>query len=258
MPSLAALLSLSGRTALVTGGSRGLGLEMAEGLAEAGARVWITARREAWLTPALDALRAAGHDAHAAPCDVGDPASIDALLAAVRAAGHRVDILVNNAGITWAASPEEMPIERWRQVMDVNVTGAFLLARSLSPGMREGGRGRVINVASIAGLVGTHAGVMNAVGYSTSKAALIGLTRDLAVKWAADGITVNAIAPGFFRTRMSEPLLSRFEKEIVGLTPMRRIGADGDLKGLVVLLASDAGAYVTGQVIAVDGGLSVT
>jgi gluconate 5-dehydrogenase len=256
MPTLASLLSLSGRTALVTGGSRGLGLEIAEGLAEAGARVWITARREAWLTPARDALRAAGHDVHAAPCDVGDAASVDALLATVRDAGHRIDVLVNNAGITWAASPEEMPLERWRQVMDVNVTGAFLLARALAPGMRESGRGRVINVASIAGLVGTPAAVMNAVGYSTSKAALIGLTRDLAVKWAPDGITVNAIAPGFFRTRMSEPLLARHEGDIVGLTPAGRIGAEGEIKGLVVMLASDAGAYVTGQVIAVDGGLS--
>ena len=257
MPTLSSLFSLSGRTALVTGGSRGLGLEIAEGLAEAGARVWITARRDAWLTSALATLKEAGHDAHAVQCDVGDPASIDALVAAVHAAGARIDILVNNAGITWGAPPEQMPLERWRQVMDVNVTGAFLLARALAPGMREAKRGRIVNVASIAGLLGTPAAVMDAVGYSTSKAALIGLTRDLAVKWAADGITVNAIAPGFFPTRMSEPLIARHESRLVELTPMRRLGADGDLKGVVVMLASDAGAYLTGQVIAVDGGLSV-
>jgi gluconate 5-dehydrogenase len=257
MATLTSLLSLSGRTALVTGGSRGLGLEIAEGLAEAGARVWITARREAWLGPALDSLRVAGYDAHAATCDVGDEASIAALLDRLRDAGHRIDILVNNAGITWAASPEDMPLDRWRQVMDVNLTGAFLMARALAPGMREAGRGRIINVASIAGLLGTPAAIMNAVGYSTSKAALIGLTRDLAVKWAPDSITANVIAPGFFRTRMSEPLLSRHEADIVTLTPMGRIGAEGELKGLAVLLASDAGSYITGQVIAVDGGLSV-
>jgi gluconate 5-dehydrogenase len=256
MATLSELLSLKGRTALVTGGSRGIGLELAEGLAEAGARVWVTARREAWLGPALEHLRGAGHDAHAATCDVGDPASIDALLSRIGAEGHRVDVLVNNAGITWAAPPEQMPMERWRQVLDVNLTGAFLLARALSPAMREARWGRVINIASIAGLVGTPSGVMDAVGYSTSKAALIGLTRDLAVKWAGDGITVNAIAPGFFRTRMSEPLLARHEEQIVAATPMGRIGREGELKALAVLLASDGGAFITGQVIPVDGGQS--
>jgi gluconate 5-dehydrogenase len=256
MATVSELLSLKGRTALVTGGSRGLGLELAEGLAEAGARVWITARREAWLGPALEHLRGAGHEAHAAPCDVADASAIDALLAHVRAQGHQIDVLVNNAGITWAAPPEQMPLDRWRQVLDVNLTAAFLLARAVSPAMREAGRGRVINVASIAGLVGTPSDVMDAVGYSTSKAALIGLTRDLAVKWAKDGITVNAIAPGFFRTRMSEPLLARHGQQIEAATPMQRIGREGELKGVAVLLASDAGAYITGQVIAVDGGQS--
>ena len=258
MPTLASLLSLSGRTAVVTGGSRGLGLEIAEGLAEAGARVWITARREAWLGPALEALRAAGHEAYAAPCDVGDPTAVESFLTHVAAQGHRIDILVNNAGITWAATPEAMPLERWKQVLDVNLTAAFLLARAVAPGMREIGRGRIINISSIAGLVGTPAEIMDAVGYSASKAALIGLTRDLAVKWAKDGITVNAIAPGFFRTRMTDALLAHHEAAITAITPMGRIGGEGELKGIAVALASDACAYVTGQVVAVDGGLSVT
>lgn len=256
MPALQSLLSLAGRTALVTGGSRGLGLEVAEGLAEAGARVWITARREAWLGPALQQLRDAGHQADAVPCDVADPAHIERLLAHLRDHAVHIDILVNNAGATWAAPPEEMPIERWRQVMEVNVTAAFLLARGLAPAMRRARWGRVVNVSSVAGLLGTASEVMDAVGYSTSKAALIGLTRDLAVKWAADGVTVNAVAPGFFRTRMSEALLARSEARIARDTPMRRIGAEGELKGIVALLASPAGAYITGQVIAVDGGLT--
>ncbi|MCU0255662.1 MAG: 3-oxoacyl-ACP reductase FabG [Vicinamibacterales bacterium] len=256
MPTLQQLSSLEGRTALVTGGSRGLGLEIAEGLAEAGARVWITARREQWLGPALQHLREAGHAAEAVACDVGDPAAVESLLAHLRDRGVHVDVLVNNAGATWAAPPETMPLERWYQVMQVNVTGAFLLARGLAPAMRARGYGRVVNVASVAGLMGTPSHVMDAVGYSTSKAALIGLTRDLAVKWARDGITVNAIAPGFFRTRMSEALLDANEARITAATPVGRIGAEGELKGVVALLASPAGAYITGQVIAVDGGMS--
>ncbi len=258
MPTLQHLMSLSGRTALVTGGSRGLGLEIAEGLAEAGARVWITARREQWLGPALQQLRDAGHEAEAHPCDVGDPASVEALLAHLRAHDVHVDVLVNNAGVTWAAPPEAMPLERWYQVMQVNVTGPFLLARALAPAMRARGYGRIVNVASVAGLMGTPSALMDAVGYSTSKAALIGLTRDLAVKWAGGGVTVNAVAPGFFRTRMSEGLLEANHDRIVAATPLGRIGAEGELKGVVALLASPAGAYVTGQVIAVDGGMTVS
>ncbi len=238
MPTLQQLSSLEGRTALVTGGSRGLGLEIAEGLAEAGARVWITARREQWLGPALQHLREAGHAAEAVACDVGDPAAVESLLAQLRDRGVHVDVLVNNAGATWAAPPETMPLERWYQVMQVNVTGAFLLARGLAPAMRARGYGRVVNVASVAGLMGTPSHVMDAVGYSTSKAALIGLTRDLAVKWAR------------------EALLDANEARITAATPLGRIGAEGELKGVVALLASPAGAYITGQVIAVDGGMT--
>ena len=252
--TLPSLFNLAGRTALVTGGSRGLGLEIAEGLVEAGARVWITARRAQWLDPALAHLRSLGGQADAVPCDIGDPAQVDALVAHLAERAVEIDILVNNAGLTWAASPEAMPLERWRQVLDVNLTAAFLLARALAPGMRARGFGRIVNVASVAGLVGTPSAVMDAVGYSTSKAALIGLTRDLAVKWAPDGITVNAIAPGFFRTRMSEGILDRHGDAITASTPMGRIGREGELKGAAVFLASPAASFVTGQVLAVDGG----
>ncbi len=254
--TLSSLFDLTGRTALVTGGSRGLGLEIAEGLVEAGAHVWITARRTQWLEPALAHLRGLGGHADAVPCDIGDPAQVDALIRHLGERAVGIDILVNNAGLTWAASPEAMPIERWRQVLDVNVTAAFLLARAFAPGMRARGFGRIVNVASVAGLVGTPSGVMDAVGYSTSKAALIGLTRDLAVKWAPDGITVNAIAPGFFRTRMSEAILDRHGDAIAVSTPMGRIGREGELKGAVVFLASPAASFVTGQILAVDGGMT--
>lgn len=253
-PSLPALFDLSARTALVTGGSRGLGLEIAEGLAEAGAHVWITARRAQWLDPALAYLRERGAQADAFACDIGDPAQVDALVAHLAGRQVGIDILVNNAGLTWAAPPEQMPLDRWRQVLDVNLTAAFLLSRAFAPGMRAAGYGRIINVASIAGLVGTPASLMDAVGYSTSKAAVIGLTRDLAVKWAPDGITVNAVAPGFFRTRMSEAILDRHADAITGSTPMARIGREGELKGAVVFLASPAASYITGQILAVDGG----
>jgi gluconate 5-dehydrogenase len=256
--TLSALFNLSGRTALVTGGSRGLGLEIAEGLIEAGANVWITARRAQWLDPAVAHLRSLGGQADALPCDIGDSAQIDALVADLAERSSPIDILINNAGLTWAASPESMPIERWRHVLDVNVTAAFLLSRAFAPGMRARGYGRIVNVASIAGLVGTPTAVMDAVGYSTSKAALIGLTRDLAVKWAPDGITVNAVAPGFFRTRMTEAILDRHGAWVTASTPMGRIGQEGELKGAVVFLASPAASFVTGQILAVDGGATAT
>ena len=250
------LFDLSGRVALVTGGSRGLGLEIAHGLGEAGATVVVTARRCEWLEPAEAELRAAGIDAAAAPCDVVDAERVDELVGSVAERHGRIDLLVNAAGVSWAVPSDDMPIDRWRWVLDVNATGTFICCQSVGRHMLERGSGRILNVASIAGLVGQAPEVLNAVGYSASKGAVIALTRDLAVKWARRGVAVNAIAPGFFPTRLTQALLERQEERLAADSPMGRIGRPGELKGVALFLLSDAAAYITGQIVAVDGGLT--
>lgn len=250
------LFSLKERVAVITGGSRGLGLEIAHGLGEAGAAVVVTARRQEWLQPAVHELRAAGIDADAFTCDVADEAQVDALAEQVLARHQRVDILVNAAGISWGAPALEMPIDRWRTVLDVNATGTFLCCQAFGRPMAGAGRGRIVNVASVAGLVGQAPELMDAVGYTASKGAVVALTRDLAVKWAPHGIAVNAVAPAFFPTRMTMGLIEAGEDRLAALSPMGRIGRPGELKGVVLFLASDASSYVTGQVLAVDGGMT--
>ena len=249
-----ALFDLRGRVALVTGGSRGLGLVIAEGLAEAGAAVAISARRRQWLDPAAAGLVGRGFPCLAVPADVTEPEQVAALLAATLERFGRLDILVNSAGVSWGAPAEEMPLERWRGVLETNATGTFLACQAAGRHMLGRGGGKIINIASLAGLVGTPEALLSAVGYSASKGAVIALTRDLAVKWAPRGVTVNAIAPGFFPTRMTEAVLRRSEREIVAGIPLGRLGRPDDLKGLAVFLASAASDYLTGQVIALDGG----
>jgi gluconate 5-dehydrogenase len=251
------LFDLSGKVALVTGGSRGLGLDMATGLGEAGAAVVITARREQWLTTAEAELSAKGIDTTAVACDVSDPAQVDAAVKAAIGRHGRLDVLVNNAGISWGEPIETMPVERWRQVFETNATGCFLMSQAAGREMVRAGRGgSIINIASVAGVAGLASDVLDAVGYSASKGAIITLTRDLAVKWAASGIRVNAIAPGFFDTRLSHSLLEKTRDKVEKTTPMGRIGRPGELSGVAVFLASAASSYVTGQVIAVDGGMT--
>ena len=250
------LFSLEGRVAVVTGGSRGLGLEIAYGLGEAGASVVVTARRREWLGPAKDELRAAGIDAEALACDVADLAQVDALAEAVFQRHQQVDVLVNAAGISWGAPAVEMPLDRWRSVLDVNATGTFLCCQAFGRPMLERGAGRIVNVASIAGLIGQDPDMMDAVGYTASKGAVVALTRDLAVKWARHGVAVNAVAPGFFPTRMMKGLIEQGADRLAASSPMQRIGRPGELKGVVLFLASDASSYVTGQILAVDGGMT--
>jgi len=250
------LYSLTGRVAVVTGGSRGLGLEIAHGLGEAGARVVVTARRQDWLGPAQEELRAAGIDAEAIACDVVEQVQIESLAGAIVERHNRVDVLVNAAGISWGASALEMPIDRFRSVLDVNATGTFLCCQAFGRAMIERGGGRIVNVASVAGLVGQAPEMMDAVGYTTSKGAVVAMTRDLAVKWARHGVTVNAVAPGFFPTRMTKGLIEQHESRLAAASPMDRIGRPGELKGVVLFLASDASSYVTGQILAVDGGMT--
>jgi gluconate 5-dehydrogenase len=248
------LFDLTGHVAIVTGGSRGLGLEIAEALGEAGASVVITARRVPWLEEAQRHLEALGIDVVSRAADVTDPAAAEALVREVADSRGRLDILVNNAGTSWGAPPESMPLDKWHAVFETNVTGPFLLSRAAFPHLAAGGRGRIINVASIVGLVGTLPDVLDAAGYSASKGALISLTRDLAVKWARHGITVNALAPGFFPTRLSEPVIARAGDALTRSIPLGRTGRPGELKGAALFLASAASDYVTGQVLSVDGG----
>jgi NAD(P)-dependent dehydrogenase (short-subunit alcohol dehydrogenase family) len=249
------LFSLEGRVAVVTGGSRGLGLEIAHGLGEAGASVVVTARRQEWLGPAEEELRGAGIDAAALACDVADQAQVEALARATLDRFGRVDILVNAAGISWGAPALEMPLDRFRSVLDVNATGTFLCCQVFGRAMAERGGGRIVNVASVAGFVGQDPEIMDAVGYTASKGAVVALTRDLAVKWAKLGISVNAVAPGFFLTRMTQGVIEKGGDRLAATSPMGRIGQPGELKGVVLFLASDAASYVTGQTLAVDGGM---
>jgi len=251
------LFDLSGKVALVTGGSRGLGLDMATGLGEAGAAVVITARREQWLTTAEAELSAKGISVTAVACDVSDPGQVDAAVKGAIGRHGRIDVLVNNAGISWGEPIETMPVERWRQVFETNATGCFLMSQAAGREMVRAGRGgSIVNIASVAGIAGLAADVLDAVGYSASKGAIITLTRDLAVKWAPSGIRVNAIAPGFFDTRLSHTLLEKTLEKVERTTPMGRIGKPGELSGVAVFLASAASSYITGQVIAVDGGMT--
>ena len=251
------LFDLTGKVALVTGGSRGLGLEMAAALGEAGAKVAVTARREQWLTSAEEELRAKGLETQALTCDVSKPDDVNATVRATIDRFGRLDILINNAGISWGEPIETMPLEKWRQVFDTNAIGCFLMSQAAGNEMlRLGHGGAIVNIASVAGLIGLEADVLDAVGYSASKGAIVTLTRDLAVKWAKHGIRVNAIAPGFFDTRLSHGLLQKTQQKIEKTTPMGRIGRPGELGGVVVFLASDAASYVTGQILAVDGGMT--
>ena len=251
------LFDLTDKVALVTGGSRGLGLEAAVGLGESGAKVAITARREQWLKPAAEDLRARGITCLPLTCDVSDQAQVAEAVATTLRTFSRIDVLVNNAGMAWGAPAETMPLDKWRQVFDTNATGSFLMSQAVGVEMIRSGRGgAIVNVASFVAEYGSYPEVLDAVGYSASKGAVVSLTRDLAVKWARHGIRVNAIAPGYFDTRLSAGILERARRRIEEDTPMRRIGREGEIKGAVLFLASDAAAYVTGHVLAVDGGMT--
>lgn len=250
------MFDLKGRTAIVTGGSRGIGKEMAEGLAEAGASLMLCARRSEWLDETAAEFTTRGFDAAAMACDVSKPDDVEKLVAATIERFGRLDILVNNAGISWGAMPEEMPLEKWQKVLDVNLTGCFLMAQAAGREMLKQGSGSVINITSIAGMTSSANGPFYA-GYVASKAGLIGLTRELAASWGRRGIRVNAIAPGFFHSRLADPVLDIYERSIQENNVIPRIGNEGELKGTVVFLASDASSYITGQTIAVDGGMTV-
>ena len=258
MRSTQELFSLAGKTALVTGGSRGLGLQMAEALGEQGARIVLSARKQGELDEAVAHLAQRGIDASAIAVDLADEANVLPFVEeALRRLGQ-IDILVNNAGASWGAPAEDHPLEAWDKVMNLNVRSIFLVSQAVGKlSMIPRRYGRIVNIASIAGLAGNPPGTMQTIAYNTSKGAVINFTRTLAGEWGRYGITVNSIAPGFFPSKMTKGVLATIGAENLAKdAPLNRLGDDEDLKGAVVLFASDAGKHITGQTLAVDGGVT--
>jgi len=252
------LFSLAGKTALITGGSRGLGLQMAEALGEQGATLVLSSRKQSDLDDAVAHLKGRGINATAIAADLADEKQIAPLVdEAIKRLGH-IDILINNAGASWGAPAEDYPVEAWDKVMNLNIRSIFLVSQAVGKlSMIPRKYGRIINIASIAGLAGNPPGTMKTVAYNTSKGAVINFTRTLAGEWGRYGITVNAIAPGFFPSKMTKGVLESIGEEALAKgSPLGRIGDDEDLKGVALLFASDASKHITGQTLAVDGGVS--
>jgi NAD(P)-dependent dehydrogenase (short-subunit alcohol dehydrogenase family) len=251
------LFNLEGQTALVTGGSRGLGLQIAESLGEAGAKVLLSSRKAGDLEEAAAHLQARGIDARWVAADASQPEEAKKVVDDAMQRLGRIDILVNNAGATWGAPAEDHPIEAWDKVMNLNIRSLFVFSQLVAKAsMIPRRQGRIINVASIAGL-GGNPPEMQTIAYNTSKGAVVNFTRALAGEWGRHGITVNAIAPGFFPSKMTKGLLDKLGAErMAAHAPLNRLGDDDDLKGAALLFASAAGKHITGQILAVDGGVS--
>lgn len=249
------LFDLTGKTAIITGGGRGLGEQMAEGLAEAGANIVLCSRKKEACQQVADRLARLDVKTLALTCDISQPEDIKNVVHQTIETFGRIDILINNSGATWGAPVEEMPLEAWQKVMNINVTGTFLMSQEAGKEMIKQKAGKIINIASIAGLGGTDPQYMDTIGYNTSKGAVITFTKDLAVKWGQHNIQVNAIAPGFFPTKMSGAIMEQGKDYFLGQTPLKRFGSDADLKGAAVFLASAASNYITGDILTVDGGV---
>jgi gluconate 5-dehydrogenase len=250
------LFDLTGQVALVTGGSRGLGLQIAEALGEAGAKIMLTSRKASDLEEAAADLQAKGIDTRWIAADASDPAQVRKVVDETMQRMGQIDILVNNAGATWGAPAEDYPLEAWDKVMNLNIRSLFLYAQAVAKAsMIPRQHGRIINIASIAGLAGSLD--MKFIAYGTSKGAVVNFTRTLAGEWGPLGITVNALAPGFFPSKMTQGVIAHYGVDkLAAAAPLRRIGDDDDLKGAALLFASAAGKHVTGQILAVDGGVS--
>lgn len=248
------LFDLSDEVAIVTGGSMGLGRQMALGLAEAGANVVICARKLDRCEETAREIEALGVKAIPVKCNVADAQEVQALVDRTVREFSKIDILVNNAGATWGASVEQVTVEHWSRVINVNIIGTFIACQLVGREMIARKNGNIINITSVTGFVGSDPALQDAIPYNTTKGALITFTKDLAIKWVKHGIRVNAIAPGWFPTHLSAWALEHFGTKIKEDIPMRRFGGADDLKGAVVFLASKASSYVTGQILAVDGG----
>lgn len=252
------LFSLKGKTAIVTGGGRGLGQQIAEAYAEAGANVVVCSRNLEACEEISESLKEKGVRSLALKCDVSKPDEIQYVVDETMKEFGRIDILVNNSGISWGAPALEMPEDKWDKVMDINLKAVFLFSQAVGKIMVEQRSGKIINIASIAGMGGQDPKVMDAIGYSSSKGAVIAFTKDLAVKLAPYNVHVNAIAPGFFPTKMAKMVLDYSGEKILERTPAGRFGSDDDMKGPALFLASDASDYVFGHVLIVDGGTSAS
>lgn len=250
------MFDLTGKTALITGGSRGLGLQIAEAYAAAGANVILTARKQPELDEAKAHLVAMGGAAATIACDLSDFDSIPGVAEAAMEAFGPVDILVNNAGTSWGAPMAEHPLPAWNKVLNLNITAPFLLTQEIgNRSFLPRKTGKILNIASIGGLSGNPANSdMFTIAYNTSKAAMINFTRALATEWGRHNINVNALAPGFFPSKMSEKLIERLEESLLPTIPLHRFGGEHDLKGPALLLVTQAGQHMTGQCLAVDGG----
>jgi NAD(P)-dependent dehydrogenase (short-subunit alcohol dehydrogenase family) len=254
MSSVKELFDLKGQVAVVTGGATGIGLQMAKGLAEAGANIVICSRRADVCEAAAAEIEMIGVRALAVGCDVTQADQVEKLKDAVLAKFGRVDILFNNAGRAWVAPPEDTPLARWQQVFDLNITAPFLCAQAFGREFIRQKRGKIVNIASIAGLVGRNPAAYNSIAYGSSKGALVNFTRDLAVKWAQHNIQVNCICPGFFVTPINEKMYEKNKANVDREIPLGHTGGPDDLKGIAVLLASGASNFMTGAIIPVDGG----
>jgi gluconate 5-dehydrogenase len=247
------LFDLTGRVAIVTGGSIGLGRQMAEGLAEMGANLVLCARKKERCEQAAEELKQLGVKTLALGCDVKNPEHVRIVVEETVSQFGRIDILINNAGTSWGAPVEELKLEHWNKVMETNLTGTFLFSQAAGKHMVPQRRGKIINIASVAGMRGAPP-EFQAIGYHASKGGVIAFTKDLACKWGMHNIHVNAIAPGWFPTHMSEVVIERNREAFLKKVPLGRFGSDQDLKGAAVFLASDASDFVTGHVLVVDGG----
>jgi gluconate 5-dehydrogenase len=256
--TLRPLFDLSGRVALITGGSRGLGLQIAEALGEFGATTILVARRQAELDQACASLHAQGVKADAIAADLAEDGAAERIAGEVCARHGRLDILVNNAGATWGAPAEDYPASAWDKVIALNVTGQFRLTAIVAARfMLPCSKGAVLNVASIEGLGGHHPSRIGTIAYNSSKGAIINMTRALAAEWGGRGVRVNALAPGFFPSKMTAATVDEHGARMLDGTPLGKLGGDQDLKGAALLLASDAGGHITGQVLVVDGGATI-